>query len=234
MLRLSCRLLVPLFVFSLLAVANVQGEVEQGWTAIFDGTDMNGWRYDKGVLQRQMETPDQRFVVKDGVLLLNPKDRDGKKEKKSLETIREFSKDFDLKLEFKAANEAHASLTVRKAAVPIGDFKRRSEFPGLTKFKTDDWNELHIRVRTHGVLNGTALKEDDKVEVTYNSGKPTATLNGKPVTALPLRLSIVVTATVECNGQRLVSHEVPVKGAFSINTDFGKIEFRNIRFKEVQ
>src|SRR5271166_2729108 len=79
---------------------------ETGYTSLFNGKDLTGWTY-KGApnvsLEGKTETPDKRIEVKDGVILMNEKDKDGKGGIKDLYTIKDFSKPFHLKLEFRAA-----------------------------------------------------------------------------------------------------------------------------------
>ncbi len=232
------RPLVLLLACGFLAVPSVQGDTETGFTPIFDGTDLSSWEYGKDSLHRKTETPDGRFTVNGGSIVLNKADKNGKSDKKSLSTVKKFNKDFDFKFEFKAANEAQGNVTVRNLAIPVGDFKRRGEHaPLLTKFKTDDWNEVSVSVRTRGAVNGQPLNEGDKLEITYSNNKPTATLNGKPITALPLSVGIHPFLTANCNGLTFPGyggHAVAVSGPISLNSVFGKIEFRNIRYKEVQ
>src|SRR5262245_52994799 len=80
---------------------------EQGFVALFNGTDLSGWEYGavppvktpppREKLERKAQTSDGVFLVKDGMLVAS-----GKKIK-ALYTTKEYNKDFRLKFEFRAA-----------------------------------------------------------------------------------------------------------------------------------
>src|SRR5215469_15848497 len=125
-------------------------KVEEGFQPLFNGKDLTGWQYPgkKGMaLDGKPETPDKRFEVKDGVVVANAKDASGKGGIKDLYTVKEFDKDFILKLEFRAASKADSGVYIRGPQLQVRDFIRRNEQKQLTKFKNDDWNELEITVK---------------------------------------------------------------------------------------
>jgi hypothetical protein len=245
--RFYCRVLVLLLACAVLTVANVQGETEAGFTALFDGTDINGWRYSdtnqppKGVLQRQMETPDKRFIVQDGSLVLQAKDKDKKNPAKDLTTVREFGKDFILKFEFKAGNEGTAHILVRGSPIQVADFIRRSDpYRPAKDFKTDDWNTVEITIKMTVSVGGPnypaagrVLTEADNLEAGFTNGKATAKLNGETID--PNGVYMRIQAYPTCNKVPYwYTHPVlPTKGPIAIRTGSGKLEFRNIRFKEL-
>lgn len=226
----TCRVLVLLFPCVFVALAGAQN-TEPGYTALFNGTDLTGWRYGKGeVLHKQTETPDRRFYVSDGVIVNAAKDRNGNRGPQTLWTVREFAKDFTVSLEFKAANESTASVHVRNAPFGVADFARRGETK--VKFQTDGWNELVITVKLHGQVNGKTFSGDDRFELDYRSGKPVAKLNGQEITSVPLSLVIHTVASGRLNGQAHGGHTVGAKGFIGLSTGTGKMEYRNIRFRE--
>ncbi len=240
MIKLPWRLLLLLLACFALAVTEAQGDTETGFTALFDGTDLSSWEYGKDSLHRKTETPDGRFTVNGGSIVLNKADKSGKSDARSLKTVKTFLRDFDFKLEFKSSNESEGTVTVRGLAIPIGDFKRRGQQTHMKKFKTDDWNEIAVSVRTRGYVNGQQLNEGDKIEIVYSNHKPTAMLNGKAITALPLSVGISPYLSATCNGEVIVGpynysgYPVAVSGPITLTSGFGTIEFRNIRYKEVQ
>src|SRR5262245_17807490 len=97
--RLAMLLMLPL------TLASLPFGQDPAFLPLFDGAELTGWRYGKEALHRVNETPDKRFSVKDGTIVLATKDKDGKKDVRELISVREFARDFVLKLEFKAANE---------------------------------------------------------------------------------------------------------------------------------
>jgi 3-keto-disaccharide hydrolase len=136
---------------------------EPGYVSLFNGKDLTGWQYPgkKGeALDGKMETADKRFEVKDGIIVANAKDSAGKGGIRDLFTIKEFDKNFNLKLEFRAGPKADSGVYIRGPQLQVRDFIRRNEQKQLTKFKNDDWNELDITVTgTEAVckLNGEML-----------------------------------------------------------------------------
>ena len=124
---------------------------DAGYTQLFNGKDLSGWVYGKGdkaeKLDGKTETADKRFEVKDGAIVANAKDKDGKGGISDLWTAKEFDKDFNLKLEFKAGEKADSGVYIRGPQLQVRDFIRRGEQKQLKNFKNDDWNELDITVK---------------------------------------------------------------------------------------
>lgn len=228
--RRALALVLPL-AFTALALGDNKGET--GTTPLFNEKDFTGWRLAKGeVLEGKTETPDKRFSVTGGTIAVARKDKDGKGEVREITTTREFAKDFVLRLEFKAAQEAVGAVVVRNHAIPVADFTRRGE-QKLKQFKNDDWNELEVTVKLAVRADGKLLTEADNLEFTYQQGKPVAKLNGKLIDPNPV--VVRVEAFPRCNGELLTPGAAAVvsKGAVGLRTGNGKLEFRNIRFREL-
>jgi hypothetical protein len=232
MIRSPVRLLVLLAPLALSTLALAQSP-EPGYIPLFDGKDLTGWRYGKEVLQGQTETPDKRFYVSGGVLVMAAKDKDGGKAQKELIAVREFSKDFILKLEFKAAQEAACAIIVRNQAFPCSDFVRRGDEKRLKKFRNDDWNEIEIVVKMAVHAENKRLTESDTLDADFQNGKAIAKLNGRTID--PNRIVMQIEGYGRVNGEGYVGHVgMNTKGQVGLRTGSGKIEFRNIRYKELQ
>lgn len=124
-------------------------KIEDGYTSLFNGKDLTGWRYPKTnsrSMDGQSETPDRRISVVNGVIVMNEKDNAGKGGIRDLYTSKSFDKDFHLKLEFRAAAKADSGVYIRGPQLQVRDFIRRGEQKQMKKFKNDDWNELDITV----------------------------------------------------------------------------------------
>lgn len=124
-------------------------KIEDGYTSLFNGKDLTGWRYPKATgrsMDGQTETPDRRISVVNGVIVMNEKDNAGKGGIRDLYTSKSFDKDFHLKLEFRAAAKADSGVYIRRPQLQVRDFIRRGEQKQMKKFKNDDWNELDIVV----------------------------------------------------------------------------------------
>lgn len=216
-------------------------KVEEGYTSLFNGKDLTGWRYvgSKESLEGKTETMDKRFQVVDGVIVANEKDANGKGGIKDLYTVKSFNKDFNIKMEFRAALKADSGVYIRGPQLQVRDFIRRNEQKQLKKFKDDDWNELDITVKNGVVttsVNGKALTDKDVLELTVKDGKPEAKLNGKEVPATAISVSTAAQATCLCNGEALApkTMNVPMQSTSGIGlqAETGKFEFRRIRIKE--
>jgi hypothetical protein len=229
MVRSCCRFLGLLS----FAVAGWAAAAEPGFTPLFEGkNDLTGWRYVKDILS-QGETADKRFYVAGGSIVMAAKDKDGKKDVRDLFAVREFTRDFTLRLEFKASQEAIGSVTIRNTAIPVGDFIRRGEQKQLKNFRNDDWNVLEVVVKMAAHAEGRRLTESDTLEAGFQNGKATAKLNGRVID--PNRVVIQIEGYPKVNDEPLTSFPVALatKGNVGLRTGSGKIEFRNIRFKEM-
>jgi len=138
-------------------------KVEPGYTLLFNGKDLSGWKYlptPKEGLDGKTETADQRFSVQDGAIVAAAKDKAGKGGIKDLYTTRDFPNDFHLKLEFRAGEKADSGVYLRGKQLQVRDYLRRGEQRQLTRYKNDGWNELDITVQgteATCLLNGEAL-----------------------------------------------------------------------------
>jgi hypothetical protein len=209
------------------------GKIEPGYTSLFNGKDLTGWKYYKDNLDGKTETSDKRFTVENGTIVAN----EGKGIK-DLFTKAEFNKDFNLKLEFRAAPKADSGVYVRGPQLQVRDYIRRKERAQLKQFKNDGWNELDITVKggvVNTVVNGKKLTAKDSLEVTVKDGKPAALLNGKPVDVSKIEVSVGAVAHCLCNGEFLEDMSVPMKSAqgVGLQAETGKFEFRRIRVKEL-
>lgn len=137
-----------------------------GFTKLFNGKDLSGWRYpgQKGeAVGDKTKTADGRVEVKDGAIVMNQKDANGKGGIKDLYTDAVYEKDFVLKLQFKAGPKADSGVHIRGNQLQIRDFIRRGEQKHLKNFKNDDWNDLEITVKgteATFTLNGENLKPE--------------------------------------------------------------------------
>jgi hypothetical protein len=216
-------------------------KVEEGFTPLFNGKDLSGWVYKampKESLEGKTETPDKRFEVKDGVILVNEKDKEGKAGIKDLYTVKEYNKGFHLKLEFRAAPRADSGLYIRGPQLQVRDYPTVGPYKNLKSFKDGGWNELDVVV-TNGVVtttvNGKPLTAKDVLEVVVKDGKPVAKLNGQPIDINNLSVSVGAAALCKCNGEVLEqAFKAGNKGGIGLQAEVGKFEFRRIRIKELE
>ncbi len=208
-------------------------QAEPGFVSLFNGKDLSGWKYGKDLLDGKTETPDKRFTVENGVIVAN----EGKGVK-DLYTARDFNKNFQLRLEFRAALKADSGVYLRGPQLQVRDYARRGERKQLMKFKNDDWNELDITVKSGQLValaNGKAVADKDHLEVTVKNGKAVARLNGKDIDIAKIDVSVASIARCLCNGEFLEDMPVPAKSdkGIGLQAETGKFEFRRVRVKEL-
>ena len=233
-----------LFVFTLLAVAvTAPGRAqdapksEEGFTPLFNGKDLTGWRYTsakKEPLEGKTETPDGRISVENGVIIAHAKDKNGKGGIRDLYTLKTFDKDFILRLEFRAAPKADSGVYIRGPQLQVRDYPAAGPYKPKS-FKKGDWNDLQIVVKAGAVtttVNGKKLTAKDVLELTVKDGKPAARLNGKDVEVAAVQVKVGAAAECRCNGEVIEkAFDVPSKGGIGLQAESGKFEFRNIRVK---
>lgn len=208
-----------------------------GGTPLFNGRDLSGWHYLKGEsLDGRNQSTDGRFQSKDGTLVIRDADSKGDSTTvRELWTTQEYNKDFVLTLEFKAANEAHAAVMIYNQPIPVGDFLRRGEQTHLKKFRNDDWNELEVTVKLVCTAAGRELTNDDKLDVVYKDGQANPILNGKAISPSPISLHVY--AYPKVNGEALQPSprfllQQP-RGRIGLRSGYGRIDFRNIRIRQL-
>jgi 3-keto-disaccharide hydrolase len=139
---------------------------EAGYTSLFNGKDLTGWKYGDvppkkkpptEVLDGRTASSDRRFEVKDGLLIAHDH---GKGPNMAIFTAREFNRDFQLKLEFRTSTENrknNSGVFIRGPQLQLdgvteGGLTR--VFRNLKHFKPGDWNTIEITVKgTQAVCN---------------------------------------------------------------------------------
>ena len=130
---------------------------EDGYTNLFNGKDLTGWKYGDvppkkkpptEVLDGKTASSDKRFEVKDGMIVANP----GKGGNMAIYTAQEFNKDFNLKLEFRTGTENkrnNSGVFIRGPQLQLDGVTEgglTKVFKNLKNFKPGDWNEIDITV----------------------------------------------------------------------------------------
>jgi hypothetical protein len=143
---------------------------EPGFVSLFNGKDLTGWCYRDGprtdgkiaaAFDGRTAATDNRFSAKDGVLTVHPKEP---RLAQKIWTTREFSSDFVLRLEFRAAVNADSGIFIRKPQLQCRDYPVAGpdKYKTLKGYRAQDWNEIEIVVK-NGVArctsNGEVLEE---------------------------------------------------------------------------
>jgi hypothetical protein len=136
---------------------------ESGYNSLFNGKDLTGWGYQTNNFDGKTESNDARYSAKDGILTVHPREP---RLMQILWTTREFPKDFNLKLEFRAAVNADSGIFIRKPQLQCRDYLVAGPYKDLKKYKPQDWNEIEVTVTNgvaHCTCNGEVLEAALKV-----------------------------------------------------------------------
>jgi hypothetical protein len=205
-------------------------KAEPGYIVLFNGKDLSGWKQGKDVLEGKTTNNNKKWHVTDAAIVI---DGGGGGD---VYTVHDFNKDFNLRLEFRAATKADSGVYIRGVQLQVRDYPRAGPYTKV-KFKDNDWNELEVTVKGPvytATVNGKAISEKDVLEVTVRDGKPAAKLNGQPVDFTAISVTAGAVAECKCNGEVIEkAMKVGLKGGVGLQSETGKFEFRRIRVKEM-
>jgi Domain of Unknown Function (DUF1080) len=122
---------------------------EPGYISLFNGKDLTGWGYLTNNFAGKTASDDDRYSAADGILMVHPRTP---RLVQRIWTSREFSNDFNLKLEFRASTNADSGIFIRKPQLQCRDYLVAGPYKDLKKYKPQDWNEIDITV-----ANGVAF-----------------------------------------------------------------------------
>ena len=116
---------------------------EPGYISLFNGKDLTGWGYLTNNFDGKTASDDGRYTAADGILTVHPHTP---RLVQRIWTTREFSNDFNLKLEFRAGTNADSGIFIRKPQLQCRDYLVAGPYKDLKKYKPQDWNEIEITV----------------------------------------------------------------------------------------
>jgi len=155
--------------FSILALCGATlcaGEFapEPGFTALFNGKDLTGWRHKDGPpLDGRSDAGDGRYTVVDGAISGNgDKATHGRV---LLWTTQEYTGNFVLRLEFRAAPKCDGGLFFNKTQLQCGDYSSYA-YKNCKAYKPGDWNALEVTVQdglARCTCNGEVLEAALKI-----------------------------------------------------------------------
>lgn len=115
---------------------------EKNFISLFNGRDLTGWRLNDTKLDGKTQTADGRFAAKDEAIRI-----EGAEKIEDLYTVREFNKDFILRLEFRAAPRANSGLYIRGKQLQVRDYPTIGPYKELKSFKDGGWNAIEVVVK---------------------------------------------------------------------------------------
>ena len=143
---------------------------EDGFTSLFNGKDLTGWHYkDEPDLAGKTDATDGRYTAKDATLTVNPRDDAKGPHLRQLWTLREFPKDFILKLEFRASVNADSGIFLREPQLQCRDYLVAGPYKELKAYKPQDWNVIEVTVKdglARCTCNGEVLEAALKLPAT--------------------------------------------------------------------
>ncbi len=159
------RLLRPHHLTALLLTASIllpahakDFKLEPGYVSLFNGHDLTGWGYRTNNFDGKTQSDDGRYSAKDDILTVHPKTP---RLEQALWTTREFPKNFNLKLEFRASVNADSGLFLRKPQLQVRDYLIAGPYKQLKHYKPQDWNKIEVTVKdnvAHCTCNGEVLE----------------------------------------------------------------------------
>ncbi len=155
----STRILTLLAISMILTVARADDfKPEPGYVSLFNGKDLTGWGYLTNNFDGKLASDDGRFSATNGALTVHPREP---RLIQKIWTTREFTNDFILKLEFRAATNADSGIYVREPQLQCRDYLVAGPYKNLKQYKPQDWNEI-IVIATNNVAfctcNGEVLE----------------------------------------------------------------------------
>ena len=146
-------------------------KLEPGFVSLFNGKELSGWKYLSGeTFDGKAATPDGRFTAADGVLTAHEVPP---RLITQIWTAKEFSKDFVLRLEFRASVGADSGIFLRKPQLQCRDYFVMGPYKQLKQYKPQDWNFIEVVVKdgiARCTCNGEVLEEALKLPATGSIG----------------------------------------------------------------
>lgn len=155
---LSCAFVAPLQAADSFAP-------EPGFVALFNGRDLTGWHHKDGpALDGKTDPDDGRYSIKDGVLVGN--DAKAEKGRVLLWTTKEFTGNFVLRFEFRAAEKTDGGLFFNTKQLQCGDYSNYA-YKTFAAYRPKDWNAIEVTVQdgvARCTCNGEVLEAALKIE----------------------------------------------------------------------
>lgn len=158
-----------LFLFSAVCAMSDDWKPEAGFVSLFNGKDLTGWNYSPTEkFDGKTESTEGRYTAKEGCLVVN-QPKEGQPKLTQIKTTQEFSKDFVLKLEFRASVNADSGIFLREPQLQCRDYLVAGPYKTLKQYKPQDWNQIEVTVKdgvAHCTCNGEVLEAAMKLPAT--------------------------------------------------------------------
>ncbi len=148
---------------------------DAGFESLFDGRTLNGWCYrnNNGEVLENFEgktmSSDGRYSAKKGILTVNYPPNGMERLVQKSWTLREFPKNFVLKIEFRASKRADSGIFLRKPQLQCRDYITMGPYKDLKNYRPQKWNRITVTVKdniAHCECNGEVLEDALKLPAT--------------------------------------------------------------------
>lgn len=165
---LSLLVLNPLTHALTLTLPQTDWKPDTGFESLFDGKTLNGWGYrDKdGQVTESFDgktsSSDGRYTAAGGVLTVNALPAGAERKVQKSWTLREFPRNFVLKIEFRASKNADSGIYLRGPQLQCRDYLVAGPYLSLKKYRPQDWNLIIVTVKNnvaHCECNGEVLED---------------------------------------------------------------------------
>lgn len=136
---------------------------EPGYVSLFNGKDLTGWGYLTNNFDGKIASDDGRYSATNGALVVHPREP---RLIQKIWTTQEFSNNFTLKLEFRAAPNADSGIYIRGPQLQCRDYLVAGPYKTLKQYKPQEWNEIIVAVTNNVAFctcNGEVLEAALKV-----------------------------------------------------------------------
>ena len=142
---------------------------EPGFVSLYNGKDLTGWQYTPAdVFDGKTESSDGRYTAKGDTIVVNPQ-KEGGPRLRQMWTTKEFPKDFELRLEFRAQVNADSGIFLRRPQLQCRDYLVAGPYKNLKQYKPQEWNQIVVVVKdgvAHCTCNGEVLEAALKLPAT--------------------------------------------------------------------
>lgn len=178
---------------------NQEKPEDNSFISLFNCKDLSGWCYRSKSpgnnvfesFEGKTESTDSRYMAKDSMLTINPWDEAKGPHWVNLWTLKEFTSDFILTVEFRASPNADSGIFLRGKQLQCRDYLVAGPYKELKNYQPQDWNKIEVVVKNniaHCTCNGEILEE---------------------------------------------ALQIPGTGSIGLEADRGRMDYRNIRIKEL-
>jgi hypothetical protein len=200
----------------------------EGWTAIFNGKDLSGWKvYLDPKKREQIANPDQVFTVKDGMLAVRG-DING-----YVRTEKEYG-DYVLKLQWRWGDKVYTKNGKRNSGVFVHVVGEDKIWPKAVEAQLAESRAGDIWLVDGFMLSVDKSRQDPKVSRHYfhlkdDVERPIGQWNQYEITCEGGKVKLVVNGEFENEG----AHAEVMKGGILLQSEGAEIYFKDIQMKRL-